>query len=285
MAKTDPKDFNTKLFPTWCPGCGNFGVWAALKNALSEQGLSPDEAMLVYDIGCSGNMADFLNPYGIHALHGRAIPTAVGAHLAHHKFPVLVIGGDGGIYGEGAEHLIKAVRANFNITVLVHNNGLYSLTTGQSSPTTEKGKKTKTTPLGVIDLSFEPLKTAIMHQAGYVARGYALDIPHLTKLIIAGMKHPGFALIDVLQPCLTFDEEKTPLWFKDRIYQLEDTKGLKAEEALERLDEGPKKLVTGVLYRSDRAAYHTHLPQVKEKTLLEQSIDKIEIKDLVKNFR
>ncbi|MDO8498219.1 MAG: thiamine pyrophosphate-dependent enzyme [bacterium] len=285
MAKTAPKSFNTKLFPTWCPGCGNFGVWAALKNALSEQELTPDKVMLVYDIGCSGNMADFLSPYGIHALHGRAIPTAVGVHLAHHKFPVLAVGGDGGIYGEGAEHLIKAVRANFDITVLVHNNGLYSLTTGQSSPTTEKGKKTKTTPLGVIDLSFEPLKTAIMHQVGYVARGYALDIPQLTNLIIEGMKHPGFALIDVLEPCLTFDEEKTPLWFKERIYQLRDMKGLKADEALEKLDEGPKKLVTGVLYRSRRPAYHTHLPQLKEKTLLDQSIDKIDIGDIVKSFR
>lgn len=285
MTKINPNNYNTKTLPTWCPGCGSFGVWGAIKNALSSQNLNRDEVLIVYDIGCSGNMADFLNTYAIHALHGRAVSAAIGAHLAHHKFPVLAVGGDGGIYGEGVEHLIKACCANFNITVLVHNNGLYSLTTGQKSPTSEKGKKTKTTPGGVIEVPFEPLKTAIIHDAGFVARGYSGDPAYLARLIEEGMKHPGFSLIDILQPCPTFNEDRPVSWYKERIYRLKNTKGLSRELALVKLDEEPKKLVMGVLYRSKRLPYDKELPQLKSQTLLEQSIKEIDISNLVEVFR
>lgn len=284
MSKINLNSYNSRIFPTWCPGCGNFGVSGAIKNALSELNLTSDQVMIIYDIGCSGNMADFLKTYAIHALHGRAISVAVGAHLAYHKFPIIALGGDGGIYGEGVEHLLKACRANFNMTVIVCNNGLYSLTTGQSSPTSEKGKKTKTTPEGVIDIPLEPLKTAILHDAGFVARGFAGDIPYLAKLITLGIQHQGFALIDVLQPCITFDKDRNFAWYKKHVYQLKDFKGLEMSKAIAKLDE-EQKIVTGVLYRSQRPAYDAGLPQLKDKSLLEQSIKEINIKDLIDNFR
>lgn len=281
----DINSYQTRITPTWCPGCGNFGIIAAIKKSLSDQNLAQDGVLFVYDVGCSSNMADFLNPFGIHALHGRTIPVAVGAHLADHQFPILAIGGDGGVYGEGVEHFIEACRGNFNITVIVHNNTLYSLTTGQRSPTSEKGKKTKSTPFGVLEVPFSPLKTAIMYQAGFVARGYALDSEFLTKLITAGIKHPGFSLIDVLQPCLTFNKEMTPDWYKQRVYQLPSFEGLSIDQALKLVDQDPDKLATGVFYRSSRPAYHDQLSQIKKLPLLKQSINSINISQLIDDFR
>ncbi len=230
-------------------------------------------------------MADFLNTYGIHGLHGRTVAVAIGAHLAHHQLPVIAIGGDGGIYGEGVEHLIEACRANFKMTIIVHNNTLYSLTAGQRSPTAAQAKKTKSTPFGVIEKPFNPLKTAIIHEAGYVARGFAADIPFLSQLIVEGMKHQGLSLIDVLQFCPTFNKEMPISWYQERVYKLESLAGLTKEEAFKIIDEEPQRLATGVLYRSNRPAYHTQLPQLKEKPLIKQSIESIDISGLIESFK
>lgn len=277
--------FNTRIAPTWCPGCGNFGIFTALKKALTQQRLSKDQVLAVYDIGCSGNMADFLNLYGIHALHGRILPVAAGCHLANHQLPVLAIGGDGGVYGEGVEHFLQACRSNFNITLLVHNNQLYSLTTGQRSPTAPAGKKTKSTPFGVIEEPFEPLKTAILYRAGFVARGYALDTDQLAGLIVEAMKQEGFALIDVLQPCVTFNKERSPEWYQKRISKLNSLAGLSPNQAFKELNQDPEKLVCGVLYRSNRPAYHSKLPQLKEKPVVDQNIETIDIGSIIDGFR
>ena len=279
------KSYDSYIKPTWCPGCGNFGIITALKQAFKKLKLANDDLCLTYDVGCSSNMADFLNTYGFHSLHGRTLASAIGLHLAHHKLPIIAIGGDGGIYGEGIEHLIEAARANFNITAIVHNNTLYSLTTGQRSPTAAKGKKTKSTPYGVIEVPFQPLKTAIIHDAGFVARGFANDVPFLTKLIVEGIKHKGFALIDVLQPCVTFNKEMSFAWYKKRVYKLKNLQGLTADEALKLIDQDPKKLVTGVLYRSKRPPYQAYLSQLKNKPLLQQSIASIDIGPLIKSFK
>lgn len=281
---TNPNTFNTRISPTWCPGCGDFGIWGAIKNSLVNQKLNSDQVLFVYDVGCSSNMADFLKTYGMHALHGRTIPVAIGAHLAHHQFPIVAIGGDGGIYGEGVEHFIEACRGNFNITALVHNNRLYSLTTGQRSPTAQKGKKTKSTPFGVIEIPFEPLKTAILHDAGFVGRGFAADIPHLTNLITQAMQHPGFSVIDILQPCPTFNKDMPYSWYQERVYKLDSDKGLPKDQAFKVLDQDPDKLAIGVLYRSQRAPYHTQLPQLEKAPLIDQPIEAIDISDLVKDF-
>jgi 2-oxoglutarate/2-oxoacid ferredoxin oxidoreductase subunit beta len=143
---TDPSTLNSYIKPTWCPGCGNFSIWSALKNALISINLPHEQIVIVYDVGCSGNMADFIKTYSFHALHGRAIPPAVGIKLANSDLKVIVVIGDGGGYGEGLTHFLNEMRGNHDIAVLVHDNHRYSLTTGQMSPTTAKGTKTKSTP-------------------------------------------------------------------------------------------------------------------------------------------
>jgi len=283
MTKIQTNKYNSKIPPTWCKGCGNFGIFSALKQAFAKLGFTPDDVCLTYDVGCSSNMADFLATYGFHSLHGRTISTAIGLHLAHHQFSIIAIGGDGGIYGEGVEHLIEAARGNFDITAIVHNNFLYSLTTGQKSPTAQKGLKSKSTPFGVLEVPFEALKTAIIHDPSFVARGYALETAHLTDLIIKGIKTKGFSLIDVLQPCITFNKRQTPGWYKKRLYKLEKD-GYSQNEALKILSQDPNKLAIGVLYRSDRKAYHEHLPQLSDAPLIKQSIEKVGIEKLIKEF-
>lgn len=282
---TTQQDYNSRIVPTWCPGCGNFGVWSALKNAFTRLNFTKDDVCMVYDVGCSSNMADFLSTYGIHGLHGRAISTAIGVHLAHHQFPVVAIGGDGGLYGEGVEHFIEAVRGNFNITAIVYNNRLYSLTTGQRSPVAFQGAKTKSTPFGVIEIPFQPLKTAVLHDAGFVARGFAVDPQQLTDLIEAAIKHKGFSLVEVLQPCPSFNKDMDVAWYKERIHKLENGNGLSKDEALKVLDEEPEKLATGVIYKSNRPAYSSFLPQLKTTPLLNQSIEMIDIGELVASFK
>ncbi len=277
-------DYNSRIKPSWCPGCGNFGIWGALKNALLKQNLSKDDVCLLYDVGCSGNMADFVHTYGIHTLHGRVISVAMGVSIANHQFPIVAIGGDGGIYGEGVEHFITACRANVNITAIVHNNSLYSLTTGQKSPLAAKGKKTKSTPHGVVEVPFQPLKSAIIHDAGFVARGFGADIPYLTELITQAMQHKGFSLVEVLQPCPTFNKDMSVQWYLERVKKLPTFDGLSEKEAFEKVDEAPDSLVTGVLYKSERPAYHEHFPQLQQVPLLGQQIETVHIERLINSF-
>ncbi len=289
--------YKSPNFPTWCAGCGDWGIWASIKNSLVEQQIAPHEILFVYDIGCSGNMTSFVNAYGFHGLHGRAIPLAEGAAMANHKLPILVVGGDGGLYGEGMGHFIAACRANHNITVIVHNNMVYGLTTGQVSPTAAKGQKGKSTPQGVVDQSVNPIALAILSGATFVARGFAGDQKHLQELITRGMRHKGFSLIDVFQPCVTFNKVNTYAWFREKVKKIDDTVGAGAKQPLQGAhDPGDKKsalekamsgdpLWTGVFYESDEPSYEQQLPQLEKETLVEKSIEKVDIGDLVKEFR
>ena len=187
----------TSINPTWCPGCGNFGILGSIKASLDQLKIEPHQLSVVYDIGCSGNMADFVYAYGFHSLHGRALPMAAGIKLANHDLEVLTIIGDGGCFGEGVGHLVAIAKGNHDITVLTHDNFLYSLTTGQKSPTTPKGVKTPSTPQGSLEEAVNPIGLALINQATFVARGFAGDIPHLTTLLTAAINHKGFALLDV----------------------------------------------------------------------------------------
>jgi len=161
MSKIKATEYNTSCKPTWCPGCGDFGIWTAIKNVLSELDIAPHNVVITYDIGCIGNMASSVKCYGFHSLHGRALPVAVGAKLANEELTVIGIAGDGGAYGEGLNHLVDAARSDSNITLIVSNNLLYSLTTGQASPTSEKGTKTKSTPEGVNKVGVNPFSYLI----------------------------------------------------------------------------------------------------------------------------
>lgn len=281
---TNLQDYTTSVFPSWCPGCGDFGIWGSLKQAFAQLGWEPHQFLIVFGIGCSGNMASFIKCYGIHSLHGRAIPTATGAKLANHKFPVLVIGGDGDILGEGLSHFIHAARANHDITVVLHNNQIYGLTTGQASPTSMSGLDTKTTPHGVIERPLDPSALAIINDAGFVARGFAGDMPHLTSLMVEAIKHPGFSLVEVFQPCVTFNHLNTYEWFRKRINKIEGST-ITIQEGIKLSEWNEETINIGILYRNSRPAYHTLLSQLKDKPLTETTGQKRDVSQLVKKFR
>src|SRR3989338_5463708 len=290
------KDFETSQFPTWCPGCGDFGIWTALKNAFVEQGLSPYQTCVVFGIGCSGNMASFLTVYGFHGLQGRTIPVATGIKLANHTLPVVAIGGDGDGYGIGLGHLIYAMRRNVDITYVVHNNQIYGLTKGQTSPTSEKGATTKSTPFGAIEIPIDPIALAIDVGATYVARGFSGNVKQLTELIVGGMKHKGFALIDAMQPCVTFNHLNTFHWFYERIYELgkEEHDPRDKAKAWAKAMEWPTQLTvdenridripTGLFYQEERPCYGDELPQLAGASLVEQSIEQIDIQPLMEKL-
>ena len=216
------KEFKGKVAPDWCAGCGDFGVLNALQRAVFELGLKPHEILCVSGIGCSSNLPGYFNANGMHTLHGRSLPVATGAKLGNHQLNVIVTGGDGDGYGIGGNHLMHTARRNIDLTYVVMNNQIYGLTTGQVSPTSRTDMKTKSTPFGNLELPINPLTSAIMSGATYVARGYSADVKHLTELIKNGIQHRGFALIDIFSPCVTYNHDNDFAFFKPRIRKLED---------------------------------------------------------------
>jgi 2-oxoglutarate/2-oxoacid ferredoxin oxidoreductase subunit beta len=216
------KDLKGHADPEWCPGCGDFGVLHALKQAIAELGLYPDEVLTISGIGCSSNLPGFINTYGMHTLHGRSLAVATGAQLANHKLKVIVTGGDGDGYGIGGNHFLHTMRRNVDLTYIVMDNQIYGLTTGQLSPTSIKGMKTKSTPFGSVENEINPIPLAIVGGATYVARGFTGQVRHLTDLIKGGIQHKGFALIDTFSPCVTFNRDNTHEFFRQRTRKLED---------------------------------------------------------------
>ena len=190
------KDFEG-FTPTWCPGCGDWGINNAIKKSFVANGLQPSDLCIVFGIGCSGNMNDFLNAYAFHGLHGRAMPVAVGIKLANHNLPVLVIAGDGDTYGEGGNHVMHAARGNHDITLIVHDNSVYGLTTGQVAPTALHGAKGKSTPAGMIEQSISPLSLMISQGATFVAQSFAGNVSHMSEMITKAMAHKGFSIVNI----------------------------------------------------------------------------------------
>ncbi|KKQ38280.1 MAG: 2-oxoacid ferredoxin oxidoreductase, subunit beta [Candidatus Roizmanbacteria bacterium GW2011_GWA2_37_7] len=251
--------------PTWCPGCGDWGIRVGIKTALEQLGYDPSTIFLSFDIGCSGNMNDFLNGYAAHGLHGRAIPTAVGMKTAHHEMKTIVIGGDGGIYGEGGNHFIHACRGNHDITVIVHDNMVYGLTTGQVAPTAKQGFKSKSTPRGIIEIPVNPLALAISQGATFVSQGFAGDVRSLIEIMKAAISHKGFSLVNILQPCVTFNKINTYQYFLKNTHKLKEDykpndKKMALMKSMEVLEE---KFPIGILYKEDKAAYHERIPQLE----------------------
>lgn len=283
-----PDDYNAPIFPTWCPGCGNFGIWTALKNALVQLDISPHRAVLVFGIGCSGNFANFVKGYVFHSLHGRTLPVATGAKLANHELEVIAIGGDGDGYAEGLSHFLEAVRSNVNITYIVHNNHAFSLTTGQASPTSVKGFISKTTPTGAFEFELNPLALAISAGGSFVSRGFAGDIPHLTDLIAQGLQHKGFSLIDVMQPCVTFNPQQSYDWYRQRVYKLEET-GYAADNRFHAFEVAQEpiteKIALGVLYKEDRPILEENYPQISHTPLVKQDIKAADISGFLQAYK
>src|SRR3989344_975512 len=251
--------------PTWCPGCGDWGIRVGIKGALEQLKLDPSQVFISFDIGCSGNMNDFLNAYDMHGLHGRAIPSAIGMKVANHNMDTIVIGGDGGIYGEGGNHFLHACRGNHDMTVIVHDNMVYGLTTGQVAQTAKKGYKSKSTPNGIIEVPVNALALAITQGATFVAQGFAGDARGLTEILKGAITHKGFSLVNILQPCVTFNKVNTYQYYLQRVYQLDEKHdATDIRVAMERsMDILEEKYPIGILYQTERAAYHEQIDQLE----------------------
>ena len=215
-------DFKGKVDPDWCAGCGDFGVLNSLRKACLDLGLKPHEILTISGIGCSSNFPGFFNSYGMHTLHGRSLAVATGAKMANHELTVFVTGGDGDGYGIGGNHFTHTARRNVDLTYIVMDNEIYGLTTGQLSPTSSLNMKTKSSPHGSVEFPFNPITSAIMNGATFVARGFSSDTKHLTMLMQQAIEHKGFSLISVFSPCITFNHDNTNAFFKPRIKKLED---------------------------------------------------------------
>jgi 2-oxoglutarate ferredoxin oxidoreductase subunit beta len=267
------QDFSNNVRPTWCLGCGDYGIWNSLKRAFVRAGLSPDQVMMVTGIGCGSKTPDYMHVHGLNTLHGRTLAAATGFKLANHGMRVVCVHGDGDGYGMGGNHFIHAVRRNIGLVDLVQNNHVYGLTRGQYSPTSRLHWVTPTSPEGAIDRPVSPLALALSQGATFVARGFSLDIPHLSNLIVEALTHRGYALIDVLQPCVTFNRPMSYEWYRERVYQVED-EGHDASDraaALARAFEypGEGRIPIGIIYRTeDVPSYEEQVSTLKAGPLV-----------------
>ena len=255
----------------WCPHCGNFGILQAVKLALIALGKEPWEVAIFSGIGQAAKLPHYLKCNYFNGLHGRAVPPATAAKAVRPELTVLVTTGDGDCYGEGGNHFLHALRRNPDITLIVHDNQVYGLTKGQVSPTSEEGFVTKTQPTGPHDERFNPVAVAVLMHAPFVARGYARDFNHLAELIAAGVRHRGLALIDVLQPCVTFNRLNTDEWYEQRIYQLgDDYDPTDRAAALAKAEEWGEQIPLGVIYRCERPVFTDDMPWVREQAPVER---------------
>jgi 2-oxoglutarate/2-oxoacid ferredoxin oxidoreductase subunit beta len=276
------EDYNG-LTPAWCPGCGNFGILAALKKALVELNLDPHDILLVSGIGQAGKLPHYTKGNVFNSLHGRPLSPAAGAKLANRELTVIAISGDGDGYGEGGNHFIHTARRNHDITYLVHNNQIYGLTKGQTSPTSDIGFVTKTTPQGAPP-PINPMTLAIAAGAGFVARAFAGDIDCLSSIIKQGINHRSFALIDILQPCVSFNHKNTYQWYKERVYKLEqDGKYDPSDKdaAFKKAQEWGERIPIGVFYREDRPVYENTFTMLMKDTLVSQPIEPLKTEKLL----
>jgi 2-oxoglutarate ferredoxin oxidoreductase subunit beta len=261
------------LKPAWCPGCGNFGILMALNRALIEMEIEPRQVLLVSGIGQAGKLPHYTRGNVFNSLHGRPVPPAIGAKIANSELIVIAVSGDGDAYGEGGNHFLHAARRNHDITYLVHNNQVYGLTKGQASPTSDVGFVTKTTPYGAAS-PVNPIALAIVSGASFVGRGFAGDVDHLSNLIKKGITHRGFALIDILQPCVSFNHKNTFQWYRERVYNLGDEKYDPSDKkvALEKALEWGDKIPIGIIYEQDLPVYEDQLPALSKGLLVKQKI-------------
>ena len=266
--------FKGPVDPDWCPGCGDFGVLNGVKQAAAKLGIKPENLLVVSGIGCSSNLPGFIHAYGIHSLHGRAVPVATGAHLANTDLNVIITGGDGDGYGIGVGHLLHAMRRNLNVTYLVMDNQIYGLTTGQTSPTTSLGIKTKSTPQGNIENPINPLALALTAGATFVARAFSGETKHLAETIAAAIEHKGFSLVDIFSPCVTYNKVNTYPFFKERVYKLEDENWDPSDfhKSMQKSFEWGDKIPLGVLYKTDMPTYEDGEAAFKKGALVKQSL-------------
>jgi 2-oxoglutarate ferredoxin oxidoreductase subunit beta len=271
--------------PAWCPGCGNFGILNTFKGAVVELGLEPHQFTIVSGIGQAAKLPHYLRCNTFNGLHGRSLPVATGLKLANHEMTVIAVAGDGDCYGEGGNHLLHAIRRNIGIKLFVHDNQIYGLTKGQASPTSMEGIKTKNQPLGVFSEQFNPLAFAIALDCSFVARGFAGDTEHLKVLIKEAIGHDGFSLVDILQPCVTFNKINTFEWYRQRVYHLEaEYNPADRVEAFKRSLEWGDRIPLGILFKNNRPAYEKRMPIIEDKPLVRQPFDISKVETTLKEF-
>jgi len=316
-----PSDFrNPDVFADWCPGCGDFGIMNALHMAFAELGLEPYQIVIVSGIGCSGKEAHNVKAYGVHTLHGRTLPFALGIKVANPNLEVLAIGGDGDGLGIGAGHFVNAGRRNLDMTYIIHNNGVYGLTKGQASPTLKRDLQTKSLPKPNINEAVNPVALALISGYTFVARSYAYDIKHLKEIIKQGIQHKGLAFIDCLQPCPTYNDINTKDWYagedrKDpatgksqpRLYKLEEigfdpnvrdwTEDFqKKVAAMDKAREWDDKIPIGVFYKNEleptlqdrlskRIPFYLSKPPAKQRLSDENGFSTVDLAEFIDDLK
>ncbi len=277
------KQFDTPVVNTWCPGCGNFAILMTVKQALAELGLRREEVVAVTGIGCHGKITGYINVNGIHTIHGRVLPVATAIKAANDKLTVLGFAGDGDAFNIGIGHFPHAARRNVNMTYIIHDNLIYGLTTGQTSPTSKQGFVTKTSPRGEWSIAINPLTQALTAHASFVARTYAGEPKQMKDILVEAIKHEGFAMVDVLQPCVSFNKVNTYQFYKERVYKLEEEKHDTGDwgAAYAKAEEWGERIPIGVFYREDRPAYENNFPALKKGALIDQPLTQ----DMYKLFK
>jgi len=269
------KDYASPVKPTWCAGCGDFGILNAMKRALINMDLAPHEVLIATGIGCGSKHPDYMKVNGFTSLHGRPIPIAQGIHLANHGLKVVVVAGDGDTYGIGGNHFIHALRRNADITIIVQNNAVYGLTKGQYSPTSPKGFLTKTSPppQGALEQPINPIAMGLAAEATFVARSFSGDPSHVADMMVAAISHKGGALLDVFQPCVTFNKVFSYDFYRPRVYKVEDEgyDPTDREAAWQKAHEWGERIPIGILYRVDgKSSYEEQVKALEAGPLVKQ---------------
>ncbi|MCE5195415.1 MAG: 2-oxoacid:ferredoxin oxidoreductase subunit beta [Nitrospiraceae bacterium] len=271
--------------PTWCMGCGNFGILSAFKNAMVDLGIEPHQFTIVSGIGQAGKFPHYLKCNTFNGLHGRTLPVATGIRLANHEMLVIAVAGDGDCYGEGGNHLIHAIRRNINVKLFVHNNQIYGLTKGQASPTSMEGMRTKNQPFGVFSEQLNPIALAIALDCSFVARSFAGDMEHLKGIIKEAINHKGFSLVDILQPCVTFNKINTYEWYRKRVYHIEpEYNSSDKSEAFKKAAEWSDKIPIGIIYKNNRQILEERISAIKDTTLVRQVPELSKLQSTIKGF-
>jgi len=275
-----------KCETAWCPGCGNFPILEAVKGALVGRGLEPHEVLFVSGIGQAAKAPHYLKANFFNGLHWRSLPVATGAKLANPHLTVIAESGDGCSYGEGGNHFLSAIRRNVDITMLVHNNQVYGLTKGQASPTSQEGFVTKAQPGGVASTPFNPVAVAVAMQASFVGRAFSGMADQLTELLELALAHEGFAVIDVLHPCVSFNKVNTFAWYRNRCHQLPpEHDPTDWEGAMRTAMEWGEEIPVGLIYRNDRPAYEKQLAVLAPGPLAERDTDPQVLRGIIDSFR
>jgi 2-oxoglutarate/2-oxoacid ferredoxin oxidoreductase subunit beta len=279
-------DFQSTVEIAWCPGCGNFGILKAVKKALVELNLEPHRVLMVSGIGQAGKFPHFLRCNHLNELHGRSLPAAAAAKIVNPELTVFAVGGDGDGYGEGGNHFLAAMQRNVNIKYLVHNNQVYGLTKGQASPTSDAGFVTKTTLSGAGD-PLNPLALAIASNASFVARSFSADTDHLSRMIKLACQHKGFALIDILQPCVSFNHVNTYEFYKSRVYKINEDNSYDPSDrmtAFKKSLEWGEKIPIGLFYQNSRPLFEDKLESLKQGPLPKAKLNPGDIEKLLDEF-